>query len=225
MVECIARRSALGHLADPVITHGVSGETLRVAVRGECSYLHLRVCADDMQALAACERALGAALPMRPNTITPCPGGILAWLGPGEWFVDVDLAHADRVTTSLNEASASQLIALADLSDGRCGFEIGGKHAVDVLRKGCAQDLHPRRFAPGQCARTALAKANVLLWSVRIDPDPLFQLVVDRSYADYLWRWVGDAALEFAQRRPPPSHPGMHHPTHPAPSSLQRRTP
>ena len=53
-------------------------------------------------------------------------------------------------------------------------------------------DLHPRAFAPGRCARASLAKTVVLIHQT--DDQPTFDLYVDRSYAEYLWQWLEDAA-------------------------------
>jgi sarcosine oxidase subunit gamma len=202
MGEAITRRGALAHIAEPFIAHGQAGERLRISPQAARRYLHVRIRADDAAALPACESALGAVLPTQPNTMMPCGDGTLAWLGPGEWFVDVGTAQGETFASALDAASAHHLIAFVDLSDGRCGFEIGGMHAIDLLRKGCTLDLDPRRFARGQCARTSLAKANMLLWPVHLSPDPLYGLIVDRSYADYLWHWLADAALEYSEQPP-----------------------
>jgi sarcosine oxidase subunit gamma len=60
------------------------------------------------------------------------------------------------------------------------------------LAKGCTLDFHPRVFRPGTCAQSGLAKANVL---IRLGDDPdSFDVVVRRSFADYLLRWLRHAA-------------------------------
>ena len=61
--------------------------------------------------------------------------------------------------------------------------------------KGCPLDLHPDVFRPGDCARTRLAKANVLLHA--LDDAPTFHFTATRSFAEYLWRWLDDAGQEF----------------------------
>jgi sarcosine oxidase subunit gamma len=202
MVEGSVRRSALAHRPDPVAAYGGA---LHIAARADRAYLHVRVHPDDAEALSAAARALGAALPREPNTMAPCAGGSAAWLGPGEWLIDTAASQANGMGDAFGEASARHWIVVTDLSHGRCGFEIGGARAIDLLRKGCTLDLHPRAFRPGQCARTLLAKANVLLWPVNAGATASFALIVDRSYADYLWCWLADAALEYAPEAPAPS--------------------
>ena len=64
--------------------------------------------------------------------------------------------------------------------------------ARKILAKGCTLDLHPREFGPGQCARSALARASVLLVAEPGDT-PQFTIIVARSFADYLFRWLANA--------------------------------
>ncbi len=65
----------------------------------------------------------------------------------------------------------------------------------ELLAKGCPLDLHPRVFDVGQCAQSHLAKAPILIR--QLDREPAFEIVVRRSFADYLWVWLEDAAAEY----------------------------
>jgi sarcosine oxidase subunit gamma len=70
-----------------------------------------------------------------------------------------------------------------------------GAAARRLLTKGCTLDLHPGVFGPGQCAQTGLAKAGVL---IRPLPDNSgYDLIVRRSFADYLWQWLLRAGREY----------------------------
>jgi sarcosine oxidase subunit gamma len=84
---------------------------------------------------------------------------------------------------------------VVDVSDSRAVITLSGPRALDVLAKGCPLDLHPRVFSPGRCAQSLLAKAHVLLH--RVDDAPTFEIYVHRSFADYLWTWLEDAAAEY----------------------------
>ena len=58
-------------------------------------------------------------------------------------------------------------------------------------------DLHPRVFGEGACTQTMIAHTNVLLIPVRDpDRDEALDIVVRRSFADHLTRWLMDAAAE-----------------------------
>ena len=66
--------------------------------------------------------------------------------------------------------------------------------AREMLAKGCSLDLHPRVFAPGQCAQTLLQHANIMLES--LDGGAL-RFYTDRSIAEWVAAWLEDAALEY----------------------------
>lgn len=97
----------------------------------------------------------------------------------------------------LRAALADHHAALTDVSDLRTSFEISGPRSRDVLAKGCAIDLYPRVFDIGGCAQTALARVRVTL--LQLDGSPAYRLLVERSYAQYLWDWLTDAVVEFVE--------------------------
>ena len=94
-------------------------------------------------------------------------------------------------------------------------LNLSGSRVRDLLAKGCTLDLHPRAFAPGQCAQTNLAKTSVL--SARVLPRTnnsdlqSFDVVVRRSFADYLARWLVDSAREYGLLIGARSEPGGTH--------------
>ena len=64
-----------------------------------------------------------------------------------------------------------------------------------MLAKGCPLDLHPRVFGPGHCAQSQIARVNAIIH--QRDGSPSYDIVVRRSFADYLARWLDDAAAEY----------------------------
>lgn len=152
----------------------------------------------------AVARIVGAASPIAPNTVAGpvdlALGPRLLWLGPDEWLAVCASGVENRLAAELGAALADQFASVIETSDGRAAIGIEGSHARDVLMKGCTIDLHPRAFVPGQCAQTLLARAAVLIHCV--GPDA-FDLYVARSFAEYLWAWLEDAAGEFGIRVAP----------------------
>jgi sarcosine oxidase subunit gamma len=67
--------------------------------------------------------------------------------------------------------------------------------ARELLSKGCGLDLHPRFFAPDQCARTRFAQIPVVIDC--LNGPSRFELYVARSHLSYLHSWLVDAAAEF----------------------------
>ena len=74
-------------------------------------------------------------------------------------------------------------------------MRINGPRVRDVLAKGCTLDFHPAEFEVGACAQSGLAKANILIGL--IDEKPVFEIVVRRSFAEYLVLWLEHAATEY----------------------------
>jgi sarcosine oxidase subunit gamma len=100
----------------------------------------------------------------------------------------------------LRETLGQQPGSVVDVSAARTTLELAGPRARDVLEHGCALDLHPRAFGPGQCAQTLLAKANVVLHQV--DDAPTYRLLVRPSFARYLVAWLLDAMTESTAGAP-----------------------
>ena len=116
-----------------------------------------------------------AGFPTEPNT----SAGDVLWLGPDEWLV-----------VGGREADYRDAAAAVDVSANRVCFELTGEDVEDVLAQGCTLDLHPSAFAPGRCAQTLLAKAQVILHHT---DEETFRVFVRPSFAPYLRAWIEDA--------------------------------
>lgn len=170
---------------------------IEIGVAKHRGFLNIRFDSRNEQAVIAAEQVLGQAVPLVANTFS---GGEhrVYWLGPGEWFVETNAASAAGLEGELVAALTDIGAAINDVGGGYAALRIAGAVAGSVLAKGCALDLHPREFGPGQCARTGLAKATVLLAAT--DAPPSYTIVVGRSFADYLCRWLAKAARPHGAR-------------------------
>ncbi len=117
-------------------------------------------------------RVLDLLLPTEPTGSASKNSVSALWLGPDQWLVTCPADDTPFFISSLREALGDSHHALTDLSDGLVTFTLAGPSARDVLAKGCPLDLHPRAFTPGSCARSLLAKADVLL-HLHADEPPL----------------------------------------------------
>ena len=210
MSDMYLRQSPLAHLgldgrADD--TRGDSG-----VVMSEQPYrgiVGIRAKPGDAAVMAAIEVALGIALPQTPNTTAAAAGALALWLGPDEWWIVTpgpEPESGPSLAATLRTALAGQRGAITDVSESRTCVRIGGPRSRDLLSKGMPLDLHPRAFPAGRCAQSHLAKAGVLLHLVADDGElgkqggpggPTFELYVLRSFAEYLWLWLEDAAREY----------------------------
>ena len=158
-------------------------------------HINLRGDPRDPHFAGAAGSALGDALPMVPNTLTDVNGIVIYWLGPDEWLIVTPDDRRQTTLFRLRQALAQQHVAITVVSGGQTALHLRGRHVRDVLAKGCPIDLHPRAFRIGQCAQSHLGKAPVLIG--QIEEQPYFELIVRRSFSDYLWTWLESAAEEY----------------------------
>ena len=191
-----AKHSSLIEIETPVLRPGSDGQTLFwMQEHAFCVHLNLRGDSSSSVFSEAVRAVTGTALPERPNTCISSEHCRLAWLGPDEWLLIG--VHEDFGPAPLEERLAPLHHALTALSGGQTILRVGGENWRNVLASACPFDLHPRVFGEGACAQTVIAYTNVLLMPVE-DPDrgEALDIVVRRSFADHLARWLMDAAAE-----------------------------
>ncbi|MCH7942317.1 MAG: sarcosine oxidase subunit gamma [Proteobacteria bacterium] len=140
-------------------------------------------------------KALGLTLPKTPNTTAAGKDLTALWLGPDEWLLVGPPGAEGGIAKRLRDALKDQHAAITDVTEGRTVIGLAGRNAVDILMKGCPLDIHPRQFKSGDCAQSVLAKATIILHQT--SAAPAYDIYVERSFADYLWTWLEDAALEY----------------------------
>lgn len=177
----------------PTAKRGQDGVVL--SERALLGHINLRGDPADASFLEAARGTLGCDLPLQPNTFVDAGAVQALWLGPNEWLIVTEQAE-DAVATNLRQALASRFCAITEIGSGQTVITVAGARARELIAQGCTLDLHPRVFGAGRCAQTRLAKAGIVL--MQTDDVPTFALVVRRSFADYLWLWLTDAATDFA---------------------------
>jgi heterotetrameric sarcosine oxidase gamma subunit len=154
----------------------------------------IQVIAQGGQTQAVAER-LG--LDPAPGRASGIPAGNALWLAPGAWMVVAEGLDEGALYKSLLE-ELQGLAAVIDQSHGRAALRLSGPRARDVLAKGCRLDLHPRAFAPGMCAQSAIAQIGVLLH--QLDAAPTYDLYIFAGYALDFLEWLTASAAEFGYR-------------------------
>jgi sarcosine oxidase, subunit gamma len=134
-------------------------------------------------------QAPGSSLPTEPNTVAGDASHAALWLGPDEWLAIGPPGSEAALETDLRATGAT----VVEVSANRTTLELRGPRARKLLEFGCPIDLDPRVFGPGRCAQTLLARANVLIWFVADDPEPVYRLLVRPSFAAYVAAWLADA--------------------------------
>lgn len=146
-------------------------------------------------------------LPSQVGSTAAIPGGLAMCAGPREWLVVARELESGAVGAQIQNDFADRGAIALDVTDALAVLEVQGASARELLSKGCGLDLHVSAFRVGQCARTRFAQIPVLL--LCFETEERFELYAGRSYAQYLYSWLSDAAagLVGAQSSPFPSAP------------------
>lgn len=184
MLEAVQQKTEPG-ARPPAASSAPATKALVAGWREGLSIINLRGDAEDALFREAALHALGLPLPVKPGGLSDSGVVRIVWAGPDDWFVIGPKGMADSLTTRLREALAGQHHAVTDVSSGYTVLHLAGTPVRDVLAQGCPLDLHPRSFARGACAGSHFFKASVWLW--QIDDAPVYEVLVRRSFASYVW--------------------------------------
>ena len=138
--------------------------------------------------LAAAKKILGFALPLKPKSSATKGSIHCLWIGPDEWLV-ID-ADGSGLPEKFAKEGNTKLSAV-DISHRNTAILLEGAKAVDVLNSGCPQDLSSAAFPVGACSRTILGKSEIVLYRTG---EHAFRVECWRSFSDYVWSFLMDAA-------------------------------
>lgn len=153
-------------------------------------YINLRGDADDRSFLACVMSAIGFGLPTTANTFTADEEGSRRayWLGPDEWLISTERGQVSSIVGQLEASLREHAAAINDVSGGYLLIELAGEEGLQTLLRGTTLDIASAVSRAGHCAQTTLAKANILLSC--IDDRPVYEIIVRRSFSEYLLRWL-----------------------------------
>jgi sarcosine oxidase subunit gamma len=212
MADYFLRHSALAPLglgaratadaADPLKAPGAPGAGVCMGERPLRKQAGLRGDVTDPGFVAAVKKALGVAPPAEAHgtagALDKGRGVRILWLGPDEWLCVADADSALDPHAALAVTLKGFHAAAWDVSGSRTTIAVTGPRARDLLAKGCALDLHASVFPKGHVVAGHVALAHCEIDHVADENgDPVFELYVHRSFAEYLWTWLEDAALEY----------------------------
>jgi sarcosine oxidase subunit gamma len=171
------------------------GNAPRIEEKPFLGYLNLRARDNNTGFLAATLKVLGCEPPTAANTVIESGDYRIYWLGPDEWLVVTPAGRQEQVKTELLASLDGVFCAVVDNSSGLTMLHVTGDNAAALLATDCPFDLHPREFKHGQCAQTRLAKAGMTISPLADGAG--FEVIIRRSFADYLLLWLQDAAIAF----------------------------
>ena len=80
--------------------------------------------------------------------------------------------------------------AIVDVTGGQTLLELSGERAETILKKSTIYDVHESNFPIGKVVTTKFAQSQIIMTRISADG---FQLIVRRSFSDYIWQWMVDA--------------------------------
>lgn len=161
--------------------------------RALLGHLTLRLDAGNSRQLKAAEKVLGVKLPVKPLTSAQQGDVQVRWISPNEWLISVPGDKAFDYENSFRDTMVGHY-AVVNGSGGMTLIQLSGNDVVSLLKKCIAVDLHPSEFPVGKVVSTVFAKASAV---VHRTEENTFELIVRRSFADYVWLWLQDASREF----------------------------
>lgn len=171
------------------------GECIKVRIQADLGHINLRGATANPDFLAAVAGVLRQELPLEANTMTMGDHRVF-WLGPDEWQIVTAVDNTDELVTRLRDALPGIHASVSDLTGGQVAMHISGPGVLDVLAKGSTLDLSPAGLELGASAQSGLAKASMLIGRID-DAEPVFEIIVRRSFSDYVVRWLNHAAADF----------------------------
>ena len=171
------------------------GNAPRIEEKPFHGFLNLRGRPSHTGFVAGVLKVLGAEAPTEANTVIEAGDHRVYWLGPDEWLIVTPAGQQENLQRDLLDALDGVFSSVVDNSSGLTMIHVTGDNAGALLATDCPFDLHPREFKSGQCAQTRLAKAGMLI--APLSDGPGFEVIIRRSFADYLLRWLQDAAIAF----------------------------
>ena len=154
-------------------------------------YISLRGSLADAAFQDAAASALGLPLPAKPCTLTRSGDVKALWLSPDEWMIVCPRARLAPLVRGLGQALGGIRSQVVDNSGGYTEIVVQGRNATDVISHASVYDLH--RLGAGRVVGTTFGTSAVYMYR---EGDGVV-LLVRRSFADYVWRFLVRAAEPY----------------------------
>ncbi len=155
-------------------------------------HLVLRGSLTNAAFLSGFEQVMGFALP-GPLQSAEEGDSSVRWIAPDEWLLVVPGSEAFGLEKRLREVMNGHF-SIVNASGGQTVLMLSGENAINVLKKSSGYDFHDSNFPIGKAVTTTFAKTQAVIRRVGNEQ---WELVVRRSFADYVWLWLQDSSAEY----------------------------
>lgn len=154
-------------------------------------YVSLRGNAGDPVFTEKVTAITGVSLPVIPCSFAVSGGTKVLWISPDEWMIVCERQRLSSLITSLKTELRGIRSQVADNSGGYTQVRLHGRNAQDVLHHVSVYDF--AALEAGKVVGTTFGKSSVY---VHRDGEG-FCLLMRRSFADYIWRYLVRAAAPY----------------------------
>ncbi|OUS39225.1 sarcosine oxidase subunit gamma ['Osedax' symbiont bacterium Rs2_46_30_T18] len=141
---------------------------------------------------AGVKLTLGLALPGTLQMVSDADISI-RWVSPDEWLVVVPGERSYEIEQALVNNLQGHC-AVVNVSGGQTILRLEGEDVQKLLQKSVPLDVHPLSFPIGKVVTTVFAKTQAVISRTG---DQQWELVIRRSFSDYVWLWLQDCSAEF----------------------------
>lgn len=120
----------------------------------------------------------------------------IRWMSPDEWLLSCPADEAFDIENDLRSLISGS-VAIVNVCGGFSVLNLSGADARSTLKKSTAYDVDECNFPAGKVVNTMMAKAQITLRSCSTDS---YEIIVRRSFADYLSLWLQRAGSEYGIR-------------------------
>ena len=171
-----------------VVTINPAAATAAVAVTDESALSKASVRAADGTAAADALGLTFGSAEHRGDTF-------VARVRPDEWFIfGSDTAEASTVVDGLDLSGYASTV---DITYSRMMLRVTGVDAAKVMEKVCSLDFADHMTPNGACAGASVAKVGCDVIRDDVDDVRSYRILCDRSFGQYFYDALIDAAAEF----------------------------
>lgn len=138
--------------------------------------------------------------PATPTELIRFEGGWLTRINRFEHYAVLPLDRLARTTDALRTALSGQHASVTSLTHGTDALGLLGPAAPRTLTKLCGLDVRERSFPNRRVQISSLARVKAMIARLDQGELPCYEVHVDRTYSEYVWETVMDAAQEFGGR-------------------------
>jgi len=190
----ISGLSPLSHAEFDTLAKGTMNKGgIHLSEKPLLGFLTLRCHSQERVQINVVETVLGVTFPITPLTSDESGACSIQWVSPDEWLIIVPGADVFNIEILLREKLSGHY-SLVNGSGGLTVIALSGDNTIDLLKKCSPIDFHLSNFPIGKVVSTVFAKSNAIIRRKGLHQ---FELVIRRSFADYIWSWILDASNEF----------------------------